>query len=95
MRDVLTFLRLLFTVKCILNTCHCSGEDGPVGLVSRNGFLESEQMHLRIITHVTNLLPKDVIPVCICQQCTDASFPYPQWLLVFKMLLFLYGQEAL
>lgn len=61
----LAFLRLLFTVKHILNTCHCSGEDGPVGLVSRNGFPESEEMHLRIITHVANLLPKDVITVCI------------------------------
>ena len=58
----LAFLRPLFTVKYNLNTCHCSSEDGALGLVSRNGFPESEEMHLRIIAHVANLPPKDVIP---------------------------------
>lgn len=61
----LTSLRLLFTVKHNLNTCHCFGEDGAVGSVSRNGFPESEEMHLRIIAHVANLRPRDVIPVCV------------------------------
>ena len=92
----LAFLRPLFTVKYNLNRCHCSSEDGALGLVSRNGFPESEEMHLRIIAHVANLPPKDVIPVCVSANSVQTPvFPHPQWPLVFKMLLFLYGQEAL
>ena len=71
----LASLRLLFTVKHNLNTCHCLGEDGAVGSVSRNGFPESEEMHLRIIAHVANLRPRDVSQFAFLPTVCRRQFP--------------------
>lgn len=58
---------------------------------------QSQRRCTRIIAHVANLRPRDVIPVCVSLPVlrADASFLILSGLWVFKMLLFLYEQEAL